>query len=557
MRKAKLKEPETKTAAEDADHLKDFSVPLREIVVGLVGFAGSFDISFGREIVSLLVRKFNYRGHEVIKISDVISSTSSSPISKPVHDHDYGKLSLQRAVELQDAGDLLRARFGDSVLASKSIERIRTLRGGAASSSARNVYVIDSLKHQAEANLLRSVYGSNFVLVAVHSSTENRKDRLADKFKGMPDEEIEAFMARDESDSANIHGQQVRKVFYSSDFFIDNDSKTGKPLKSNPDLERFFELLLGLQIHRPTRHETGMYQAYSAALRSSCLSRQVGASIVSADGRTLSTGTNEVPKFGGGVYEEGGATADCRCFKWNAWGLTAKEIGEKKTNPPFCHNSRKKKELKSEVHKWFRDLVSLQIARKIVENRNSDAISEIKEADIKNLTKEIATAIGTLQSELDRIPGIGDLIEFSRSIHAEMDAILTAGRNGVSVVGSSLYTSTFPCHNCARHIVSAGIVEIIYLEPYKKSRALELHSDSISHETKESNKLVILPFTGVGPAIYPRYFQKSTDLKDDGTGAVLQAKAEWRGNTSLLSLEQLEEKAVQLPGLRAVNETQI
>jgi deoxycytidylate deaminase len=65
---------------------------------------------------------------------------------------------------------------------------------------------------------------------------------------------------------------------------------------------------------------------------------------------------------------------------------------------------------------------------------------------------------------------VDDLIEFSRSIHAEMDAILGVAREGKhSLVGSTLYTNTYPCHNCARHIVAAGITNVVYIQPYKKA----------------------------------------------------------------------------------------
>lgn len=49
-------------------------------------------------------------------------------------------------------------------------------------------------------------------------------------------------------------------------------------------------------IMRPTLSETGMFAAYGAQLRSACLSRQVGASLLDQRGNVLAIGTNEVPK---------------------------------------------------------------------------------------------------------------------------------------------------------------------------------------------------------------------------------------------------------------------
>lgn len=50
-------------------------------------------------------------------------------------------------------------------------------------------------------------------------------------------------------------------------------------------------------------------------------------------------------------------------------------------------------------------------------------------------------------------------------VHAEMAAISTAARLGLSLAGSSLYCTTFPCHNCSKHIVATGVSEVFYLEP--------------------------------------------------------------------------------------------
>jgi len=47
-------------------------------------------------------------------------------------------------------------------------------------------------------------------------------------------------------------------------------------------------------------------------------------------------------------------------------------------------------------------------------------------------------------------------------VHAEQNAILNAGRQGVILKGSTLYCTAFPCHNCAQSIIQAGIAKVIY-----------------------------------------------------------------------------------------------
>lgn len=56
----------------------------------------------------------------------------------------------------------------------------------------------------------------------------------------------------------------------------------------------------------------------------------------------------------------------------------------------------------------------------------------------------------------------------SNEIHAEMNAILYAAKNGVGTEGCSLYSTLFPCENCLKNIYQAGIREIFYIHEYDK-----------------------------------------------------------------------------------------
>ena len=46
--------------------------------------------------------------------------------------------------------------------------------------------------------------------------------------------------------------------------------------------------------------------------------------------------------------------------------------------------------------------------------------------------------------------------------HAEMNAIMN--KNGASIKGASIYVTMFPCNNCAKLLIQAGIREVIYYE---------------------------------------------------------------------------------------------
>lgn len=103
-----------------------------------------------------------------------------------------------------------------------------------------------------------------------------------------------------------------------------------------------------------------------------------------------------------------------------------------------------------------------------------------------------------------------DLIEFGRIIHAEMSAISDAARMGIPIEKATLYCTTFPCHICAKHIVASGISRVVYLEPYPKSYASELHKDSIAvDDNGVKDKVVFEAFIGVSPFRYRDLFEKS------------------------------------------------
>lgn len=54
-----------------------------------------------------------------------------------------------------------------------------------------------------------------------------------------------------------------------------------------------------------------------------------------------------------------------------------------------------------------------------------------------------------------------------RTIHAEMNALLYCAREGISVKNSTCYVTHFPCLNCTKALIQAGISKIYYLEGYR------------------------------------------------------------------------------------------
>lgn len=54
-----------------------------------------------------------------------------------------------------------------------------------------------------------------------------------------------------------------------------------------------------------------------------------------------------------------------------------------------------------------------------------------------------------------------------RTIHAEMNAILQCSKLGISTEGAEIYVTHFPCLQCTKMLLQAGIKKIYYLHDYK------------------------------------------------------------------------------------------
>ncbi|MCW2483134.1 deaminase, partial [Candidatus Symbiopectobacterium sp. NZEC135] len=245
---------------------------------------------------------------------------------------------------------------------------------------------------------------------------------------------------------------------------------------------------------------------------------QVGAAILDRNGNIISTGRNDVPKFGGGLYTYEDEENDFRCI--HKGGRCYNDLHKNKIKSGIT------RELKKEMNKFFEE-------NKIVQDET------LKQLPLDGLYEKIADEI------FDKTP-IGSLIEYSRAIHAEMDAITTLARTGdASTYEKLMFTTTFPCHNCARHIVAAGIKEVIYIEPYEKSLALDLHDDAIN-DANSSNpeKVSFIQFEGVSPRRYHKFFFATADRKKtDGKAEEFTTKYKNHVDIQFLdSYQSIEEK---------------
>lgn len=59
-------------------------------------------------------------------------------------------------------------------------------------------------------------------------------------------------------------------------------------------------------------------------------------------------------------------------------------------------------------------------------------------------------------------------------VHAERNAILNSRQNGTSLKDGVLYVTWYPCTECAKEIIQAGIKKVVYLRMYSKKDIVEL-----------------------------------------------------------------------------------
>ncbi|MGP8441914.1 anti-phage dCTP deaminase [Burkholderia vietnamiensis] len=449
-----------------------------ELVFGLVGPTG-VDLSTVCNALRAQLKAVDYEV-VVIRLSELI------PFYKKISDF-HPATEYHKIKELMLLGSELReetrradivGRLGVADIRLKRQERT----GDPNRPIPRVAYIVRSFKRSEEVQLYRDIYGGAFTLISVYSPRSARIRHMEAKFSSLSGLEKSAgecaveLVNRDYTEEGRgKYGQNVAETFPLADYFLTN----GPFRDVERNVRRLVRLTFGDPYISPTRDEQGMFFAQASAFRSLDLSRQVGAAIVSKEGDLLSTGCNEVPRFGGGLYwgEDEQCTRDV-------------ELG-------YDSNVTVKREIVEDAFARLRKAGLL-----------SAAAAEQTDADLADMSL-FGDAAFIRNSKLF------DVIEFGRAVHAEMAAISQAAKNGISLAGNRLFCTTFPCHICARHIVASGLFEVVFIEPYEKSRTRDLYSDSISVEPHEvpKNKATFRAFVGVAPRRYMDLFRMSSVRK--------------------------------------------
>jgi dCMP deaminase len=65
-----------------------------------------------------------------------------------------------------------------------------------------------------------------------------------------------------------------------------------------------------------------------------------------------------------------------------------------------------------------------------------------------------------------------------RAIHAEQNALLQSARHGVALARGTLYVTHQPCLTCAKLIINAGLVRVVFTQAYRDPIAAEFLHDA-------------------------------------------------------------------------------
>ena len=453
-----------------------------ELFIGVVAPVG-VDYAVGLDLLDSELKSLDIKSVR-IKLSSLIGQVPGVPLVPSAMEDD-------RIWKLMKAGNEARVRLSDGAALAKlailSVQKSReSITGDATRPAKATAYLFLTLKTPEEIAFLRQTYGDAFILISFYEPREERVTSLAHKIAAskqssdMDSERsaAEAIVKADEKDGEK-QGQRTGDSFSEGDFFVSTSNRE----QAASAVKRFVQILFGHPFHTPTVDEYGMFLAWGVSLRSADLSRQVGAAFCDKDGNLIAVGCNDVPRAGGGQYWPG--PGDARDFQRG-----------------YDSSALEKKRIVGEIVERLKGRGWL-----------TDAIRDLP-AD-----RRLTDLLGPGEDPILSGAGINNLLEHGRIVHAEMAAIADAARRGLSLQDSTLYTTTFPCHVCARHVVAAGAKRVVYVEPYPKSRAKDLHDDSIVVDSHDlvPGKVTFHSFGGIAPRKYGAMFRMVERKRKDGT----------------------------------------
>ena len=506
--------------------------PLPELYFATVRAMGT-DLSSTVEHLSTTLTTAGYHVPEKVRLSSELRELDlCKRFLAPEESSEYSRRN-----GLMTAGDAVRTFVAPDAVALLGIRMLKQVRAAETKVARRQgmrgiAWIMQSLMHEAEVSTLRDLLGDHFFLISVFSDEARRKEVTRRQLG--PSQNIEDLALDDQV--ADIHARDqgrdyrfvdrlkdpqlqampavarlsIEDTFFNADLFLDGDRDVRR------DIERFVKQLFGNPFGVASREEVGMAHAFTASQQSAAIGRRVGASLT-VDDSLICTGRNDLPRAGGGQQDSEMAFADA---------------DEDPASPIQAAKASRRRQEAAASEAERADIVRDLLTRLL---KSAEWRAHLSDHLPGQGSEEVVDLEGLLDKTLRmgtvRDSRVYDLIEFDPTVHAEMSAVSTAARMGFSVSGGVLYTTTFPCHECTRHIISSGVRSVVYLEPYAKSRAEKLFADQIrlsrgvggllSGEAAEpsptTSPVDYFPFMGIAPRRQPQLFSWLERKNKDGS----------------------------------------
>jgi deoxycytidylate deaminase/dephospho-CoA kinase len=365
---------------------------------------------FGAGLTTAAMRMQSESGYQYISVSDGLRREWFNL---------YGESTPARS-DLQRLGDEMRDTDGAGALVGNAIAQ--------ADIDLSKPLVIESIKNVGEISLLRRRFGYRLLVVAILSDIDKRTTRLIPLYDqlGLDPSHLKDDDLRDRNEESQ-YGQQVELCIDLADIILLNNDTFEQYLQKIDDLVALADRS---KTRDMTEAESYMLQAYATARSSKCIKRHVGAILVDTLGRVVATGYNENPNGTSPCIEEARYNFTCHrdIVRNQHFALVARRGGQ----CPVCHSS-----ITATPGPPWRCQNCYGAGRKT------------------NL-------------EIYFFPDRA--MSWCTAVHAEVRAILAAGDRAR---GSVLYTTTFPCMQCAEKLTEAGVTRVVYTEAYPDPYGME------------------------------------------------------------------------------------
>lgn len=357
----------------------------------------------------------------------------------------YGDQEPVRS-DLQHLGDEIRQREGPATLVNRALQDTGF--------NLSDPIAIESIKNVGEIYALRRRFGYRLLIVAVLSDFEQRTKRVLSTYEelGLDENHLLEDDQRDRNEEV-AYGQQVELCIDLADIILLNNTGLSE-LNFITKIDDLFGLVSRTKPRALHQTEIYMHAAYSMARSSKCIKRHVGAVLVDGRGQLVAAGFNENPTGTKPCIEEDRYQG--RCHRDIVRNRHFLQLARKGSRCPVCDAPL----TDSPGPPW----------------RCQACYSEGRRTDLEAFYFP------------DRA------MNWCTAVHAEVRAILAAGDKAR---GSTLYTTTFPCMQCAEQLTQADISKVVYTEAYP---------DPYGSDRLNLAQIPVLQFEGVRSSAVERLF---------------------------------------------------